>query len=132
MNRPAPAPAINDPDANRDIEHALDLLFGIKMTHTSALKLINAHANAAHKAGNRDLERALTRQAVELSRQNLALANARRKIMLAQSLAIPIARLQTLAAEVDAARQRLEDIAQALQAAGQLINILRQLLGIFA
>jgi hypothetical protein len=116
---------------NPDLEPALALLRGLKVIQTSALASVHAQANAASAAGNNKLDLALTREAIRLSQQNLAIANAERKAKLGHSLAAPVQKLKALTQEADAALGRLHKLSDALDAARQVVDILRRLVGIF-
>jgi hypothetical protein len=114
-----------------DRDDALALIAGLKMVQTRALSELSARANEASAAGDTVLDLALTRKAIDLSRMNLTIANARRSAQKAKSLSGSIAALAEVTSQAESALDGLRHLATALAAAERLIAIIRRLIGLF-
>lgn len=96
-----------------------------------ALPAIRARARQAFEAREEHLGRSLMLEANRLSRARPKVAEPRNRVMLATSLAGPIAALRDLSAEAAAVRRKLDQRAQAFAEAQRPIDIFRRLAGIF-
>jgi hypothetical protein len=116
---------------DNDREEAQALLGSLAKNRLGGLRDLRAQARQATDAGDDDLGRALTLEANRLSRARTRIAIARDKVLLAESLAGPIAELRRLTGEAQDARARLRRISEALDAARRLVDIFRRLIGLF-
>ena len=109
-------------------DKALQALDSLKGSQRSALAHIRAHAITMRRAGHEVGANRLALQAIALSRHNLTIANARRKLSLAVPLAPQTAALLTLAAEGETTATRLNSISNALEQATRLVEIVGRIL----
>jgi hypothetical protein len=109
---------------------ALNELGRIKQSQQTALARLRAHAIALRAVGDEAGANRLALQAIALSRQNLTLATARRKLLLREPLAPQTAALKTLALQAETATARMQALIDALEQATRLVNIIGRILAV--
>lgn len=117
---------------NAERDQALGALDALAVERRGALRAIRARARQAVEEGNDALGLELTEEANRLSQARSRLARARQKVLLAQSLADDLAALRQLIGEAREARQRLDRLSEALEAARRFVVVVQRLAGLFA
>lgn len=117
--------------SDTETDEALAVLKALNDSRLGLMSAVRKMARDAVTAGDHAKARELTLAANRLSRARTRLAAAQDKLLLAASLAGPIAALRGLAGEAEAAVANLKSISRALEAAGKVVDILRRLMGVF-
>lgn len=109
---------------------ALNAIDRMKAGQQTSLAQLRVHATALRRAGDEEGANLLVLQSIALSRQNLALANARRKILLREPLAPQTEALKALTTEAETAVDRIQALNEALEQAKRLVSIFGRILNV--
>lgn len=102
----------------------------IKSAKSDTLAAMRALARARREAGDEDGANRIVLQVTAITRENLRIENARRKALRTKSLGPAIGALRALADEAAQIRQQIVDIASALAAAAQFLDLIRRVIGV--
>ena len=115
----------------QDQETANGLISAMKLNQKALLSELRSGAHEARKAGDNEKAKALTNQAIALSRQNLVIHRAKQKALRQTDLGAINAELMAVVTEANNINAELEGVVDLLKKAAKFISLLRRMIDVF-